>query len=71
MPSFLSYYRTPYELNEAATVDGANDLYIFFRIIWPIAPPVIATVSLFYAPQYWNDWYLSLLFIDNHKRRRR
>lgn len=64
----VSYYRTlPYELNEAATVDGANDLYIFFRIIWPIALPVIATVSLFYALQYWNDWYLSLLFIDNHK----
>lgn len=64
----VSYYRTlPYELNEAATVDGANDLYIFFRIIWPISVPAIATVSLFYALQYWNDWYLSLLFIDNYK----
>lgn len=64
----VSYYRTlPYELNEAATVDGANDIYIFFRIIWPISLPVIATVSLFYALQYWNDWYLSLLFIDNYK----
>nr|WP_150959979.1 carbohydrate ABC transporter permease [Aneurinibacillus sp. XH2] len=64
----VSYYRTlPYELNEAATVDGANDLYIFFRIIWPISLPAIATVSLFYALQYWNDWYLSLLFIDNYK----
>ncbi|MCU6710259.1 carbohydrate ABC transporter permease [Paenibacillus sp. J5C_2022] len=64
----VSYYRTlPYELNEAATVDGANDLFIFFRIIWPIALPAIATVSLFYALQYWNDWYLSLLFIDNYK----
>jgi len=64
----VSYYRTlPYELNEAATVDGANDLYIFFRMIWPISLPAIATVSLFYALQYWNDWYLSLLFIDNYK----
>lgn len=64
----VSYYRTlPYELNEAATMDGANDLYIFFRIIWPISLPAIATVSLFYALQYWNDWYLSLLFIDNYK----
>lgn len=64
----VSYYRTlPYELNEAATVDGANDIFIFFRIIWPISLPVIATVSLFYALQYWNDWYLSLLFIDNYK----
>ncbi len=64
----ISFYRTlPYELNEAATVDGANDFSIFFRIIWPISLPAIATVSLFYALQYWNDWYLSLLFIDNYK----
>lgn len=64
----VSFYRTiPYELNEAATVDGANDIYIFFKIIWPVAVPAIATTSLFYALQYWNDWYLALLFIDDHK----
>ncbi|MCJ8014041.1 carbohydrate ABC transporter permease [Paenibacillus sp. KQZ6P-2] len=64
----VSYFRSlPYELNEAATVDGANDMYIFFRIIWPVSLPVIATVALFYALQYWNDWYLSLLFIDNYR----
>ncbi|OPA74230.1 sugar ABC transporter permease [Paenibacillus selenitireducens] len=64
----VSYYRSlPYELNEAATVDGANDIRIFIRVIWPISLPVIATVALFYALQYWNDWYLSLLFIDNYK----
>ncbi|CAH0121795.1 MULTISPECIES: carbohydrate ABC transporter permease [unclassified Paenibacillus] len=63
----VSFYRTiPYELNEAATVDGANDIYIFFKIIWPVAVPAIATTSLFYALQYWNDWYLALLFIDDH-----
>jgi len=48
-------------------VDGANDLVIFFRIIWPISTPIIATVSLFYALSYWNDWWLSLLFVDNYK----
>ncbi|SMF92044.1 carbohydrate ABC transporter membrane protein 2, CUT1 family (TC 3.A.1.1.-) [Paenibacillus uliginis N3/975] len=64
----VSYYRSlPYEMNEAATVDGANDIHIFFRVIWPVSLPVIATVALFYALQYWNDWYLSLLFIDNYK----
>lgn len=63
----VSFFRTlPYEINEAATIDGANDLSIFFRIIVPISKPVIATVSLFYALQYWNDFYLALLFIDNH-----
>jgi len=64
----VSFFRTlPFEMNEAATVDGANDLVIFFRIIWPISTPIIATVSLFYALSYWNDWWLSLLFVDNYK----
>ncbi|QJD82173.1 carbohydrate ABC transporter permease [Cohnella herbarum] len=64
----VSFFRTlPYEINEAATIDGANDLSIFFRIIIPISKPVIATVSLFYALQYWNDFYLALLFIDDYK----
>jgi putative aldouronate transport system permease protein len=64
----VSFFRSlPYELNEAATVDGANDIFIFFRIILPISLPAIATVSLFYALHYWNDWWLALLFIDDYK----
>jgi multiple sugar transport system permease protein/putative aldouronate transport system permease protein len=64
----VSFFRTvPYEINEAAVVDGANDLYIFFRIIWPLSVPVLATVGLFYALHYWNDWWLALLFIDDYK----
>jgi putative aldouronate transport system permease protein len=64
----ISFFRSlPYEIYEAATIDGANDFRIFFRIIWPISTPVIATISLFYALQYWNDWWLALLFIDNPK----
>lgn len=61
-----SYFRTlPFELNEAATMDGAHELYIFFRIIWPISMPVIATITLFYALSYWNDWFNALMFIDD------
>jgi len=64
----VSFFRTlPYEINEAATVDGANDLKIFFKIIVPISKPVIATVGLFYALQYWNDFFLALMFIDDYK----
>ncbi|WP_339290093.1 carbohydrate ABC transporter permease [Paenibacillus sp. FSL W8-0187] len=62
----VSFYRSlPYELNESANMDGAGEWAIFFKIIRPISTPVIATISLFYALQYWNDWWLSLLFIDN------
>jgi ABC-type glycerol-3-phosphate transport system permease component len=61
-----SYFRTlPFELSEAATMDGAHELYIFFRIVWPISMPVIATITLFYALSYWNDWFNALMFIDD------
>lgn len=64
----VSFFRgIPPELSEAATIDGANDIYIFFKIIWPVSLPVIATVCLFYALQYWNDFWLALMYIDNYK----
>ncbi|GHU74383.1 sugar ABC transporter permease [Clostridia bacterium] len=64
----VAFYRgIPYELNEAATIDGANDAYTFFRIIIPVAAPSIATVTLFFALQYWNDYFLALMFIDDYK----
>ncbi len=64
----ISFFRTvPYEIIEAATVDGAGDIHAFFRIIMPISAPALATVGLFYALHYWNEWFNALLFIDNHK----
>jgi putative aldouronate transport system permease protein len=62
----VAYFRTlPAELNDAATLDGANDAMIFWKIAVPLGKPAIASVTLFYALRYWNDWWLSLLFIDN------
>lgn len=59
-----SYFDTiPEPLLESARIDGASEIYIFARIMIPMALPGIATISLFYAIQYWNDWWLSLLFI--------
>ena len=64
----VSYYRSiPYELNEAATIDGASEFKIFYKIIWPVSKPVIATISLFYSLLFWNDWWLALLFINDDK----
>lgn len=57
----------PAALSESAKIDGANDITILFRIILPISLPGIATVGLFYALSYWNEWYKCLLYIDtNH-----
>lgn len=55
----------PGELSESAYVDGANDLTILFKIILPVSVPGIATISLFYALSYWNQWYNAMLYIDD------
>ena len=54
----------PFELTEAAKVDGAGDFHIFWRIILPTAKPLIATLGLFTALTYWNDWYNCMLFMS-------
>ena len=55
----------PFELVEAAKLDGASEWRIFFQIIVPLSTPALATVGLFSLLFYWNDLYLSLLFINN------
>ena len=55
----------PNSMMEAARIDGASELGIFFRIVLPVSKPVLATIALFYALGYWNDWYQSLLYIDD------
>ena len=44
------------QLYEAAEIDGASELTIFWKIVFPLSTPVIATISLFTALKYWNDW---------------
>ncbi|HJC24174.1 MAG TPA: carbohydrate ABC transporter permease [Candidatus Eisenbergiella merdavium] len=59
----------PDSLAESAKIDGANDIVILFKIIIPISLPGIATIGLFYALSYWNEWYKCLLYIDsNHSQ---
>jgi putative aldouronate transport system permease protein len=55
----------PDGLIESAEIDGASQLRIFFSIILPISLPVIATIGLFLCFSYWNDWFQSMLYIDN------
>ena len=58
----------PASLAESAKIDGANDITILFKIILPISLPGIATISLFYALGYWNEWMKCLLYLDhNHQ----
>lgn len=55
----------PGALRESAYIDGANDLRIAFQIYMPLCVPVLATISLFYALSYWNDWFNAIMLIDN------
>lgn len=52
----------PFEIQEAASMDGANDFKIFYKIIMPLCVPVIATVALFVAVGQWNSWFDTYLF---------
>ena len=53
----------PVEIIESAKLDGANDFIIFFRLVLPVTKPLIATLALFTALNYWNDWFTCMLFI--------
>ena len=54
----------PGEITESAKIDGAGDFRIFEKLILPLSKPVVATIGLFTALAYWNDWYMCMLFID-------
>jgi putative aldouronate transport system permease protein len=62
-----TFFKTtiPDALIESAKIDGANQLTIFFKIVLPLSLPVLATIALFLSFGYWNDWFTSMLYIDN------
>lgn len=57
----------PEEMWESAKLDGASEIRIFSKIYMPLGKPVIATIVLFAALGYWNDWWLGLMLIDDSK----
>lgn len=60
----ITYMRQlPFELIESAKVEGASELYIFFRIAVPLSKPALATIALLLALKLWNEWFYALLFI--------
>ncbi len=55
-------------LVESARIDGAGDLRIYLKIVLPLLTPAIATIGLFIALGYWNDWYNAMLFLSDEKK---
>ncbi|MGG3456275.1 carbohydrate ABC transporter permease [Paenibacillus rhizolycopersici] len=54
----------PHAITESAKIDGAGDFTIFIRLILPMTTPALATIGLFIALGYWNEWYNSILFLS-------
>ncbi|MBU9725461.1 carbohydrate ABC transporter permease [Diplocloster modestus] len=58
----------PEALYESAKLDGAGDITLFFKIALPLSKAGMATVGLFIALNYWNDWYDAMLYLDEGAR---
>ncbi|MDR1663421.1 MAG: carbohydrate ABC transporter permease [Clostridiales bacterium] len=57
----------PESLEESAILDGANDFTVYFRIILPLSKPILATMVVYTAVGYWNEWYNALIFITRNE----
>lgn len=64
-----TFFRTtiPDGIIESAKIDGASQWTVFFQIILPISKPVLATIGLFLAFGYWNDWFQAQLYISDSR----
>lgn len=55
----------PDSLVESARIDGCGEIRTLFQIVFPLIKPALATVGLFIALAYWNDWYNAMLYIKS------
>jgi putative aldouronate transport system permease protein len=62
---FMTSIPTP--IIESASMDGAGEYRIFFRIVLPLSLPIMATIGLFLTIGYWNDWFNGLIYITDSK----
>ncbi len=57
----------PQSILESAEIDGASQMRTYFTIVLPISKPLLATIGILLSFSYWNDWFLSLMYISNTK----
>lgn len=67
---FYAFFRSvPFEIEESATIDGANIYTVFFRIMIPLVKPAIATVLIFIFLFAWNEFMMALILISDNSLR--
>lgn len=59
------FQELPLELEEAAYIDGASEIKTFITIVLPLSKPVLASISLFYAVGYWNDYFNAMIYLSS------
>ncbi|MBS6441549.1 MAG: carbohydrate ABC transporter permease [Coprobacillus sp.] len=79
VPSFISIYNVlimksffqsfPQELLEAAKIDGTGELGAFIKVVLPLSKAILATIALFIAVGVWNNWFTTMLFIQDPLKR--
>lgn len=66
---FRQFFMTiPYELDEAARIDGASNFRTYWSIILPLSKPVLATVAIFSFIHHWNDFFLPLVYLQSNEK---
>jgi putative aldouronate transport system permease protein len=78
LPSAISTYNLvvmrsffegiPIDLEEAAFIDGANEITIFWKIMLPLSKAALATVGLFYGVYMWNSWFNAMLYLQTNSK---
>ncbi|MCR5754054.1 MAG: carbohydrate ABC transporter permease [Acetatifactor sp.] len=78
LPGALSVYNSiicktaieamPDSLSESASIDGANDITILFRIVLPLIKPTIAVLLLYYGVGHWNAWFNAAIYLQDNEK---
>ena len=58
----------PYELFEAAEIDGCSDAYYFWRMVLPLSKACIAVIALYYAVGHWNAYFNAFLYLNDRNK---
>lgn len=57
----------PWELHEAARIDGSSDIVTFLRIVMPLSTPIVVVMALYYGVGHWNNYFSAMIYLKSEK----